>query len=156
MEFKEAILTVFNNYANFSGRSRRSEYWYFALFTGVVSGALSSIRQAFGDGAIGTFFGLVAGLFSLVVLVPGLAVAWRRLHDTGRSGGYWFFVLIPIVGWIIVLVWLAQDSQPGVNQYGPNPKEPDSWGGSGYGGTGYGESGGESRDDGFFNQKNSF
>lgn len=117
MSFGEAIQSVFSKYATFSGRARRSEYWYFVLLTLIVSfvtGILSEI--------LGNFGTTLAGLWELAVLVPTLAVVWRRLHDIGKSGGWYFIFLIPLVGWIILLVWLCRDSQPGDNQYGPNPK----------------------------------
>ena len=124
MSFKEAITTVFSKYATFSGRARRSEYWYWVLFTGLVSGALSILATATGhDGDPNKFFSLLSSLFSLGVFVPGLSVCWRRLHDIGKSGAWYLIVLIPLVGWILMIVWCCQDSQPGDNQYGPNPKE---------------------------------
>ena len=128
MEFKEAILHVLNNYANFNGRARRSEYWYWTLAVTLVSGALTLLIRLSGDSGI--LHGLLNGiysLFSLAVLVPGLAVCWRRLHDIGKSGANWFWVFLPIVGIIMLLVWFCKDSQPGDNQYGPNPKETTVW-----------------------------
>lgn len=111
MTFIEAVKHVFTNYAKFSGRARRSEYWYFFLFNFVVSLLLSYILPA------------VSGVYSLAVLIPSLALSWRRLHDIGKAGGWYFICLVPLVGWILLLVWLCKDSQPGENQYGPNPKE---------------------------------
>ena len=128
MEFKEAILHVLNNYANFNGRARRSEYWYWTLAVTLVSCALTFLIRLSGDSGI--LHGLLTGiesLFSLAVLVPGLAVCWRRLHDIGKSGANWFWIFLPIVGIIMLLVWYCQDSQPGDNQYGPNPKETTAW-----------------------------
>ena len=110
---------VLENYANFNGRARRAEYWSFALCTGVISTVLSILYQATNAG----FFNILATLFALAVLVPGLAVAWRRLHDIGKKGSWYFIGLIPIVGWILLIVWFCQDSQPGENEFGPNPKE---------------------------------
>ena len=95
MSFKEAILNVFNNYANFNGRARRSEYWYFVLFTTLINSVLAGLQNSAGEGTVGSFFGMLAGLFSLATLIPGLAVCWRRLHDIGKSGGYYFLILIP-------------------------------------------------------------
>ena len=124
MTIKEAVTTVFKKYATFSGRARRSEYWYWVLFTSVVAGVLSALASATGhDGEPGGFFNLLASLFSLAILVPNLAVAWRRLHDIGKKGSWYFIVFIPIVGWIWLIVLLCKDSQPGDNEYGPNPKE---------------------------------
>ena len=110
MNFSQALQHVFRNYANFNGRARRSEYWYFMLLNAIV--------------AVFNFTPLapVSALYSLAVLVPTLAVCFRRLHDTGRSGAYLLLLFVPIVGEILLIVWFVQDSSPGVNQYGPNPK----------------------------------
>lgn len=117
MSFTEAIGSVFSNYANFSGRARRSEYWYFTLLNILVAGLGSGLTVAT-DGKLS----FVSAIWSLAVLIPGLAVTVRRLHDVGKSGWYMFMALIPLVGGIILLVAEATDSQPGYNQYGPNPK----------------------------------
>lgn len=118
MGFGEAVQSVFSKYATFSGRARRSEYWYFVLLQVIVTAVLNGLYSATESAA----FSAILVLFDLALLVPSLAVCWRRLHDIGRSGAYYFFVLIPLVGWILLLVWMCQDSQPGANQYGPNPK----------------------------------
>ena len=118
MGFGEAIQSVFSKYATFSGRARRSEYWYFVLLQVIVTAVLNGLYSATESVA----FSAILVLFDLALLVPILAVCWRRLHDIGKSGGYYFFILIPLVGWILLLVWMCQDSQPGANQYGPNPK----------------------------------
>ena len=110
---------VLENYANFKGRARRAESWSFALCTGVISTVLNLLYQW----TNANFFNMLAYIFSLAILVPGLAVAWRRLHDIGKGGGWYFIVLIPIVGWILLIVWLCKDSQPSENEFGPNPKE---------------------------------
>ena len=118
MTFTQAIQSVFSQYATFSGRARRSEYWFFVLFNYVISAALGFLgRYMF-------LFSILSGLYSLAVLIPSLAVTWRRLHDIGKGGGWYLFILVPLVGWIFLLVWLCRDSQPGQNAYGPNPKEP--------------------------------
>ena len=119
MTFREAIEKVLTNYANFSGRARRSEYWLFYLFNCVVATALSVLTAVTEVG----FFSVISTLFSLAMFIPGLAVTWRRLHDIGKSGGWYFIALVPLVGAILLLVWLATDSQSGENAYGPNPKE---------------------------------
>ena len=121
MGFKEAVIKVFNNYANFSGRARRSEYWYFFLFTGLVTGVLGALGGNPENGR--NIFTVLSSLFSIAVFIPNLAVVWRRLHDIGKSGANYFWVFLPVIGWIMLLVWLARDSMPGDNQYGPNPKE---------------------------------
>ncbi len=118
-QIKDNFLNVLlNHYADFNGRARRSEYWYYTLVVVLISTVLSLLQRITGWG----LFSMISGLVSLAVLVPGLAVCWRRLHDIGKSGAYYFIVLIPIVGWILMIVWLCQDSQPGDNQFGPNPK----------------------------------
>ena len=82
---------------------------------------LASVALAIVDGILGTNGGL-GGIYSLAVLIPGLAVSARRLHDTDRSGWWILINLIPVIGWIIYLVFLCSDSKPGENRFGPNPK----------------------------------
>jgi uncharacterized membrane protein YhaH (DUF805 family) len=118
MNFGEAIKSGFSNYANFQGRARRSGYWYWYLFTALVSLAFSILSSGKSD----NFFGILGGLVSLALFLPGLAYAVRRLHDTNRSGWRVLFVLIPLVGWIFLLVWMVADSEPGDNRFGANPK----------------------------------
>ena len=122
MSFSEAIQSVFSKYATFSGRARRSEYWYFVLFNLIISAMLSIGVNITANSSFNWVLQGASGLFSLAVLIPGLAVAWRRLHDIGKSGAWYLLNLIPLVGSIILLVWCCQDSQPGDNMYGPNPK----------------------------------
>ena len=117
MSFIEAIQSVFSNYANFSGRARRSEYWYFILFNFIV-GFILGILQNRGIKAAS----VITGIFSLAVFIPSLAVSWRRFHDIGKSGLYYFFGLIPVIGWILVIYWMCKDSESGDNQYGVCPK----------------------------------
>ena len=124
---------VFENYANFSGRARRSEYWYYTLCNVIISFVmyiLVIISVAIGsDGeSPGILFYLIYGilmLYALATFIPSLAVVVRRLHDTGISGWYYLIGLIPLVGAILVIIALVTDSQPGSNQWGPNPKETD-------------------------------
>jgi uncharacterized membrane protein YhaH (DUF805 family) len=114
MSFGDAVSKFFKDYANFKGRSRRSEYWFQVLFSLLVfTGTLflSPIDMGF------TY--LIA---ALAFFIPSLAAVSRRLHDTGKSFGYYFFVLIPFVGGILLLVWLATDSDRGPNQYGNSVK----------------------------------
>lgn len=120
MTFQQAVQSVFAKYATFSGRARRKEYWYFVLFNMVVSIVIGMLARAIGGENLER---TLTSIWSLAVLIPGLAVVWRRLHDIGKSGAWWFLVFVPVVGWIILLIWFCQDSQPGENQYGPNPKE---------------------------------
>ncbi|MBI2630861.1 DUF805 domain-containing protein [Candidatus Nomurabacteria bacterium] len=117
-EFK---YVVFKKYAEFNGRARRREFWMFLLFSFIISIALSIIDSILGT-EVGRGNGILSSLYSLAIIVPSIAVTVRRLHDTNRSGWWWFLWLIPIVGWIILIVWLATDSMAGDNQYGPNSK----------------------------------
>jgi len=109
-------LTVLKRYAVFTGRAARTEFWMFALFNVIVSVVLTLVDNLLGLGA------LLAGLYSLAVLLPSIGVGIRRLHDTGRSGWWLLISFVPLVGAIVLLVFAVQDSQPGDNQYGPNPK----------------------------------
>lgn len=115
MQFVDAIEHVFSNYANFSGRARRSEYWYYTLFYWIVLLALGVL-------AFLPFAGLLVPVFLLATAVPSVAVCWRRLHDVGRSGLWWLISFVPLAGFLLLVIWLTGDSQPGGNQYGPNPK----------------------------------
>ena len=103
------------NYAVFSGRSRRAEFWYFNFFNVLIQ---------FGLGIFDYFLGmrLLEGLYGLAILIPSIAVTTRRLHDTDRSGWWQLLLLVPLIGWIILIVFEFQDSQPGPNQYGASPK----------------------------------
>lgn len=116
MSFTEAIKSGFANYVSFSGRARRSEYWYWTLFVIVATVAANII-----DGVLGS-----APLVSLVVglglLLPGLAVSFRRLHDTGRSAWWLLILLVPLIGAIVLIVFYVQDSEPTENRFGPSPK----------------------------------
>ncbi len=118
----EWYLAVLKKYAVFSGRARRKEYWYFVLFNVVISFVLAIVDAVVGTFSVEAGTGLFSGLYGLGVLVPGLAVTVRRLHDTARTGWWVLIVLIPILGAIVLLVLTALDSQPGENEYGPNPK----------------------------------
>ena len=115
-------LEALKKYAVFSGRARRAEYWYFVLFNIIVAVVLSLI-----DTLLGTFnfmqgVGLLSGLYALAVLIPTLAVTVRRLHDIDRTGWWIFINLIPLIGFIVLLVFAVTDGTPGSNRYGPNPK----------------------------------
>ena len=109
-------------YACFSGRARRQEYWLFVLFN-AIAGIIINVIGGVLAGATGVdAFAFLGAIYNLAVLIPGFAVFFRRLHDTGRSGWWWLILFIPIVGVIVILVFCCLDSQPGENQYGPNPK----------------------------------
>ena len=118
-------LEVLQKYAVFSGRARRKEYWLFFLFNILISMGLFVIEILAGVGSklLGVGVSLMGLLYALAVLVPGLAVTVRRLHDTGRSGWWLLMAFIPLIGTIVLIVFLATDGKPGANRYGPNPKE---------------------------------
>lgn len=121
MGFGTAVSTVFSRYVGFSGRARRSEYWWWTLFVGIVSIAAALMDGASGnDVADGT--GPVQGLVSLALLLPNLAVTVRRLHDTNRSGWRILWGIVPVVGFILLLVWCVQDSDREPNRFGWSPK----------------------------------
>lgn len=108
-------LDVLKKYSDFTSRSRRTEFWMFALINFVVSGILFLIEGAFGSP------GILGYIYSLVVFVPSLAVGVRRLHDTGRE---WYWILagfIPFVN-LVLIYFMVLDSEPGANKFGPNPK----------------------------------
>ncbi|MCD6045952.1 MAG: hypothetical protein K0R48_1115 [Gammaproteobacteria bacterium] len=112
-------LKVLQNYAVFSGRARRKEYWYFILFNTIVTIFLSLIDFfLFSQSGLGIF----CFIYGLAVLIPSFAVFVRRLHDTGRSAWWLLWILIPLIGGIVLLVVTVLDSEPGANRYGPNPK----------------------------------
>lgn len=137
-----AYKLMFKNYAKFKGRSRRSEYWYaelanllivLAVFLLIVvlGGVGVMLPTTYGDSYSdsGLIFMGISGIiwfllviYAIALIVPRLALMIRRLHDTGKSGWYLFLSLVPFVGGIIMLVFMATDSQPGFNQYGKNPK----------------------------------
>lgn len=114
MGFGQAISSGFSNYVNFSGRSCRSEYWYWILFI-IVADIVAGII----DYAIG--IQVVTGLFGLATILPNLAVAIRRLHDLDRTGWWIFIGLIPLVGWIILIIWYCTRGTAGPNRFGPDP-----------------------------------
>ena len=114
--------------------ARRSEYWYFYLFNILLVLVLSTLSIALfliegGSGgnmqasvAVSGIINIALGIYGLASFVPSLALGCRRLHDIGKPGSYMLFALVPVVGGILLLVWALQDSEPGDNQYGPNPK----------------------------------
>ncbi|GAB2927363.1 hypothetical protein GCM10027047_25150 [Rhodococcus aerolatus] len=148
MSFADAVRSCLTQYAGFSGRARRSEFWFFYLFTflvGVVAGIIDSIL---GTGSI------VGGIAALALVVPSLAAGARRLHDTGRTGWWQLISLVPILGFIVLIVFWVQDSQP-ANQHGPSPKQLAGGfdqGGLGQGGYGQGAHGGYGEQPGYGQQ----
>jgi len=115
------FLKALKNYAGFSGRSRRKEYWFFILFYIIFFMVL-----AFLDGLLGTFsvetgIGVLTGIFILGMIVPNIAVTIRRLHDTDRSGWWILICFVPFVGGLVLLVFMILSGTQGNNQYGPDP-----------------------------------
>lgn len=104
------------NYCNFNGRSSRSEYWWYALAVAILNVVISTVLS--GSPSV---MQAVSGVITLGLLLPGLGLAVRRLHDINKSGWYLLLALIPIVGAIILIVWFCKESEPQTNQYGPVP-----------------------------------
>jgi uncharacterized membrane protein YhaH (DUF805 family) len=127
LTLSQAVKSVLKeNYCNFSGRARRSEYWNFFLFNVILGFILYFVTLIFVALFKDSFIILIPLIlfFALLIycLIPGLAVMVRRLHDTGRSGLYYFIGFIPFVGEILLLIFLLEDSQPNTNMYGPSSK----------------------------------
>ena len=126
------VLEVFSKYAVFNGRARRKEYWYWYLFNYLISIFFAVISFAIippygtdtdkGIGWFAIFIYVLVIIYSLGVFIPNLAVTVRRLHDTNRSGWSYFISMVPVIGGILLFIYLVEDSMPGENQYGPNPK----------------------------------
>lgn len=118
MDFQTAVRTVLqHNYANFTGRAQRSQYWWFALFSFVGSIILNVIDAAL-FGANATILSL---LWSLALLIPSIAVGVRRLHDLDKSGWWLLLALIPLIGALVLIYWFVQRGTEGDNQYGADP-----------------------------------
>jgi len=115
-------LKVLKDYAVFTGRSQRMEFWIFILISTIITWILGYIDIAAGLVDPETGLGLVSAIYSLAVLIPSVAVGARRLHDIGRSGWWQLLVLIPLLGAIALIVMFALDSKSGDNKYGANPK----------------------------------
>lgn len=133
MNFAEAVSNVYRNYFNFSGRAQRSEYWWFFLFSIIVSVIITVVETALGlgQGAMmrggGGFEasyngGPLSMLWSLVNLIPALALSVRRLHDTDRSGWWLLIGLVPLIGVIVLIVFFASKGYPGANRFGDDPR----------------------------------
>jgi uncharacterized membrane protein YhaH (DUF805 family) len=122
--FGQAFSRFFKKYATFSGRASRSEFWWWFLASTIINSVFSLLIQLFGGYAydpsagsfgltgVSVFIFVVWAIWGLATFVPWLAIIWRRLHDTNRSGGFFFLSLIPFVGWIIVLILYALESKP--------------------------------------------
>lgn len=120
MNFSSAIRSCFSKYVTFSGRACRSEFWYFMLFTVLGSITLSLFDIAsFGSGPDDPQ--PFSSVFSIAVFLPMISVTVRRLHDTDRSGWWYWLALIPLIGWIILLIWYGSEGTSGANRYGQDP-----------------------------------
>lgn len=126
VSFFEAVSLYYSNYANFSGRASRSEYWFVALYSFIFGIGFSVL--ALSTGTIDPYTGAPQGnglvsaiywIWILVNFIPSLSVLWRRLHDVNKSGGYAFMVLIPFIGWIFVLIALVKEGDLHENRFGP-------------------------------------
>lgn len=129
MTFGQSIRTCLSKYATFSGRAQRSEFWWFILFVWLVSIALSIVDSTLfgttvvteGGFSASTNTPIFSGIFSLAMLLPNLAVGARRLHDTNRSGWWLLIGLIPLIGFIVLIVFFATTGTRGANRFGPDP-----------------------------------
>lgn len=117
---------VLKKYASFQGRARRSEYWMFALFNVVIALVLLGLAAA----TKSTVFYVLYIAYILAVILPSLGVLVRRLHDTGRSGGWFFISFVPFVGGLVLFIFTLLEGNPGPNEYGPNPKGIDAYPGA--------------------------
>ena len=118
MTFIQSIKTCFSKYAIFDGRASRSEYWWFQLFSALLQLGLGGIGIIIGGV---DSFDVTSSLGWLVTVTPAVVVGARRLHDTGKSGLYYFWSLVPFIGTLIVLAFMLGDGTKGRNQYGDNP-----------------------------------
>lgn len=116
-------IKVLKQYADFQGRARRKEYWWFFLVNVLIGFGLGVIEAGAGIIDPTTGYGPLSGLYTLAILIPGFAVSVRRLHDTGRRGWWLLSGLVPVIGPLVLLYFFVQDSEAGENDYGPNPKK---------------------------------
>jgi uncharacterized membrane protein YhaH (DUF805 family) len=115
-------LEVLKKYAVFEGRAGRKEYWFFILFNILISMALGYVDWLTGNINPETGLGILSGIYALGVMLPGMAVSVRRLHDTDRSGWWLLITFVPVIGAIVFLYFMVLDSNPETNEYGPTPK----------------------------------
>ncbi len=116
MEFTEAVKSVFSKYATFQGRACRSEYWWFGLFCMIVAVGLLIVSNVALNGN-----GILNLLFTLAIFLPSLAVLVRRLHDIDKSGWWYFILIIPVIGFILFLIWMCKKGTAGPNRFGDDP-----------------------------------
>lgn len=125
MSFTHSVRTCLRKYATFSGRARRSEYWYFMIFASLVEALAAVVFSNIFPATVtidGTSFSLITLAVSLFLTLPRLAVTVRRLHDIGKSGWALCINFIPVIGQIIFFIWCLRDSEPRFNRFGPDPK----------------------------------
>ena len=121
----EWMLLPLKRYVDFSGRSRRKEYWMFALGVFIAEIIIMIVERLLGIGTmVGGVYGPILVLFLLAIFIPSLAVSFRRLHDTDKSAWFLLLGLIPLIGGIILLVFFCTDGTQGPNRFGPDPKDP--------------------------------
>ena len=116
---------VFRHYFDFRGRASRAEFWWFVAINAIVSFLLSiplGFAVAVENESLTLFFQMIAALYSLAVFIPRLAVTVRRLHDVGRSGLNYLWMLLPVIGWLLVFYWLVSRSEEARNHWGPDPR----------------------------------
>ena len=116
------LKVIKDNYVNFEGRARRTEYWMFNLIHIIIIFALAFLGGFFGDSEASLIIMIPLLIYVLGTFLPALAVTVRRLHDTGKSGWYYLFTLIPYIGSFILLIFMVIDGDTGQNKYGPDPK----------------------------------
>ena len=113
------------HFSDFNGRARRKEYWMFALWNAIIVLVIGALFGFLGRNGSGIEVGIMmqaVSIYNLLVLIPSVAVAVRRVHDMGKSGFWVFLGFVPVIGWIWLLIYLVTDSTKGDNEYGPNPK----------------------------------
>ena len=115
------FIEVLKRAFDFSGRSRRKEYWMYSLFYFIIAIVLGILESLMGL-TVTDDVGILTGLLGLILIIPSLSLIFRRLHDTGRSAWWLLISLIPLIGAIVLFVFTVLDSEPGSNKYGPNPK----------------------------------
>ena len=115
-------LKVLKNYVGFSGRARRKEYWMFTLFSVIFAVAAMILDNVLGLASKDIGYGPIYAVYALALILPSIAVAARRLHDIGKSGWWQLIGIIPLIGAIVLIVWLVREGEHGDNAYGPDPK----------------------------------
>lgn len=128
MGFLESVRSFWDNYSNFKGRARRSEYWFISLFLFATNLAAAGIDLALMQGNVDRFIangggGIIGLVWILATILPALTVLFRRLHDIGKSGWWSLIGFLPIIGTIVLVVFTARDSQRAENKYGTSPKQ---------------------------------